>query len=117
LLLVIPLLSVLFSRFVQERIGTILLSALIAHSAWHWMLERGTTFSEYQLAMPIVDSIFLASLMRWAMLLLIIAGAVWAMYEVFRRFALIEPLSSYGPSDNRSDNLSDSLRNKKTRES
>ena len=73
------------------------------------MLERGTTFSEYQLAMPIVDSIFFASLMRWAMLLLIIAGAVWAMYEVFRRFALIEPLSSYGPSD--------SLSNKKARES
>ena len=113
LLLVIPLLSVLFSRFVQERIGTILLSALIAHSAWHWMLERGTTFSEYQLAMPIVDSIFFASLMRWAMLLLIIAGAVWAMYEVFRRFALIEPLSSYGPSDSLSNNLS----NKKARES
>ena len=51
--------------------------------------------------------------MRWAMLLLIIAGAVWAMYEVFRRFALIEPLSSYGPSDN----LSDGLSNKKPRES
>ena len=115
LLLVIPLLSVLFSRFVQERVGTILLSALIAHSAWHWMLERGTTFGEYQLAMPIVDSIFFASLMRWAMLLLIIAGAVWAMYEVFRRFALIEPLSSYGPSASPNDSPSDSPNNSDTK--
>jgi hypothetical protein len=96
LLLVIPLLGVLFSRFVQERVGTILLSALIAHSAWHWMLERGTTFSEYQLTMPIFDAVFLASLMRWAMLLLIVVAAVWVMYEVFRRFALIESFSSYG---------------------
>ena len=96
LLLVIPLLGVLFSRFVQERVGTILLSALIAHSAWHWMLERGTTFSEYQLTMPIFDAVFLASLMRLAMLLLIVVAAVWVMYEVFRRFALIESFSSYG---------------------
>jgi hypothetical protein len=60
------------------------------------MLERGTTFSEYQLTMPIFDAVFLASLMRWAMLLLVVAAAVWAMYEVFRRFALIESFSSYG---------------------
>src|SRR6056300_18125 len=96
LLLVIPVLNLLFKYLVDERIGTILLSALIAHSAWHWMLERGTTFSEYQLTMPIFDAVFLASLMRWAMLLLIVVAAVWVMYEVFRRFALIESFSSYG---------------------
>jgi hypothetical protein len=38
LILVIPVLNLLFKYFVKERIGAILLSALLAHSAWHWML-------------------------------------------------------------------------------
>lgn len=98
LLFVIPLLNLLFSRFVRERIGTILLSALVAHSAWHWMLERGANFGEYQLQMPIFDGVFLAALMRWGMLLLIIALAGWGLYELFRRLALVDPLSSYAQS-------------------
>ncbi len=95
LLLVIPLLNLLFSRFVRERIGSILLSALVAHSAWHWMLERGATFGEYQLQMPIFDAVFFAALMRWGMLLVVIAAAGWGLYELFRRFALVDSLSSY----------------------
>ncbi len=95
LLLVIPLLNLLFSRFVKERIGSILLSALVAHSAWHWMLERGATFGEYQLQMPIFDAVFFAALMRWGMLLVVIAAAGWGLYELFRRFALVDSLSSY----------------------
>ncbi len=95
LLLVIPLLNVLFARFVRERIGTILLSALVAHSAWHWMIERSANFAEYQLQMPIFDTIFWAGLMKWAMLLIIIVAIGWGLYELFRRFALVEPLTSY----------------------
>src|SRR5206468_7236894 len=36
----IPVLSVLFRFVVAERIGTIILSALIAHTGWHWMIDR-----------------------------------------------------------------------------
>ena len=33
--------SNLFFRFVvDERMGTIILSALVAHTGWHWMIER-----------------------------------------------------------------------------
>lgn len=96
LLLVIPLLNILFSRFVKERIGTILLSALVAHSAWHWMLERGATFGEYQLQMPIFDAVFFAALMRWGMLGVIIAAAGWGLYELFRRFSLVDSVTTYG---------------------
>jgi len=85
LLLVIPLLGVLF-RYVDERVGTILLSALIAHSAWHWMMERGELLSQYQFQMPIMDAQFFAGLMRWGMLAIIATGAVWGMYEIFKRF-------------------------------
>ena len=95
LILVIPLLNVLFKYFVRERIGGILLSALLAHSAWHWMLERGDQLSQYQFQMPIFDALFFAALMRWGMLLIIIAGALWGMYELFRRFSLIESFSNY----------------------
>lgn len=40
LLVLVPLLALLFRYVVAERIGTIILSALIAHTGWHWMLER-----------------------------------------------------------------------------
>lgn len=97
LMLVIPLLFVLFKYFVNERIGTILLSALIAHSAWHWMLDRGNQLGEYQFQMPILDGVFLASVMQWAMMLIIIGGVLWVMYEVFRRFSMVAAISTYAP--------------------
>jgi len=86
LLLVIPALTILFKYFVNERVGTILLSALLAHSAWHWMLERGNVLSQYQLQTPNFDAQFFAGLMRWGMLAIIATGAVWVMYEIFKRF-------------------------------
>ena len=98
LIIVIPMLNILFRFFVQERIGTILLSALLAHSAWHWMLDRGTSLTQFQLQMPILDSIFFSGLMRWGMLLILIALVLWGMYELFRRFSLVENVSSYGAS-------------------
>ncbi len=30
-----------FKHVVAERMGTIILSAFVAHTAWHWMLDRG----------------------------------------------------------------------------
>ena len=98
LILVIPLLKILFRFFVQERIGTILLSALLAHSAWHWMLDRGNSLTQFQMQMPILDSIFFAALMRWGMLLILIGLALWGMYELFRRFSLVENMMTYGAS-------------------
>ena len=100
LILVIPVLNLLFRYFVNERIGTILLSALLAHSAWHWMLERGTTLSLYQIQMPVFDSLFWAALMRWGMMFIIIAVALWAMYELFRKFSLIDSFSKFSHQNN-----------------
>ena len=100
LILIIPVLNLLFKYFVRERIGTILLSALLAHSAWHWMLERGTTLSLYQLQLPTFDVLFWAALMRWGMLLIIVVFVLWVMYEVFRKFSLIESFSSFSSREN-----------------
>jgi hypothetical protein len=98
LILVIPLLNILFRRFVKERIGTILLSALLAHSAWHWMLDRGTQLNQFQFQMPLLDTVFFVALMRWGMMLIIIAAVLWGMYELFRRFSLVESITRYGES-------------------
>lgn len=95
LVLVIPLLNILFKYFVDVRIGSILLSALVAHSAWHWMLERGETLNQYQFQMPAFDAQFFSALMRWGMMFIIIAGVLWGLYELFRRFSLIESVSGY----------------------
>ena len=100
LLLVIPVLNLLFKFFVRERIGTILISALLAHSAWHWMLDRGDTLGQYQFQMPIFDSLFFAALMRWGMMVIIIAAAIWAMFEIFKRFSLIGVGSAHKLQEN-----------------
>lgn len=94
LAITVPLLSVLFTYVVRERIGAILLSALVAHSAWHWMLERGNALLQYQFQWPAFDALLLASVMRWGMLLLVIAGALWALLELSKRLSPSEPKRS-----------------------
>jgi hypothetical protein len=85
LLLLIPLLGLLFRHVVAERVGVILLSALVAHTAWHWMTDRGAELVEHQFAWPTLDALMVASLMRWAMLALIVGGIAWAMHGAFGR--------------------------------
>ena len=81
----IPALALLFRYVVAERVGTILLSALVAHTAWHWMLERGAVLRRYELEWPTIDAAFALAAMRVLMLALIVAGAAWAMYGLYRR--------------------------------
>lgn len=79
----IPTLAILFRRVVAERVGTIILSALIAHTAWHWMSERWGQLRQYEFTLPTLDAAFLASAMRALMLLLIVVGVVWVLYGLF----------------------------------
>jgi hypothetical protein len=79
LALAIPILNFVFSQVVAERMGTIILSAFVAHTAWHWMLERGAALSKYSFEMPVFSAAFAASVMRVAMWVLIVVGAVWAL--------------------------------------
>ncbi len=82
----VPLLSWLFAaRRVPERAGIILLSALVAHTAWHWMLERLAILRQFRFTLPTLDPGFLASAMRALMLVLIAGGAGWMMVRITRR--------------------------------
>ena len=85
IVLLVPTLSVLFRYALAERAGTILLSALVAHTAWHWMSERGSQLMQFQFQprLPAFDLTLLVSAMRWGMLVLIIVLLVWLMSLVF----------------------------------
>src|SRR6516165_8775809 len=74
LLVLIPALDLLFKYVIAEWLGIIILSALIAHVAWHWMIERGERLAKFPF--PKIDAAFLASAMRGLMAMLIIALAV-----------------------------------------
>lgn len=82
ILSLVPALHLLF-RFVPERIGTIVLSALVAHTAWHWMTERGEILARFP--RPAVDAALFVDAMRWLMALLILAGTVWLVNGALRR--------------------------------
>jgi hypothetical protein len=82
LALMVPTLDLLFRFAVPERIGTIVLSALVAHTGWHWMIERGDRLRQFRLAWPIVDAALLASATRWLMLAVAAAGLAWLVYAV-----------------------------------
>ncbi len=85
IVLLVPALVVLFRFAVAERAGTILLSAVVAHTAWHWMTERGAQLMQFrfQPSLPTFDLSLLAAAMRWGMLALIIVLMVWLMSLVF----------------------------------
>ena len=84
LVVLIPALGLLFRYLVSERVGTIILSALVAHTAWHWMTERFEVLRKYHVEWPAMDAAFLAGAMRWMMLVVAAAGCYWLVFGVFR---------------------------------
>ena len=75
LVLFVPALEALFRFGVPERIATIVLSALVTHTAWHWTVERFDHLRRFD--WPAIDAALLASAMRWLILFVILAGLIW----------------------------------------
>jgi hypothetical protein len=84
LLVLIPLLDGLFRFVVAERMGTIILSALVAHTGWHWMLERGDRLRQFRFQSPVINAAPIARGVRWLLLVLIVAGLVWVVNKVIK---------------------------------
>jgi hypothetical protein len=82
IVLLVPALGLLF-RFVPERIGTIILSALVAHTAWHWMLERLERLRQFP--WPALDAAFLAGALRWLLLIALVGVALWLLNALLLR--------------------------------
>lgn len=86
LIVMVPFIHLLFKYALPERMGVILLSAIVAHWAWHWMEERFIGFIAYDLSLPALDRYFFAGLLQWGALLALSAGVLWLMQELFARY-------------------------------
>ncbi len=73
----IPALMALFRFVIAERLGTIILSALAAHTAWHWMVERWTQLIQFRFEWPAFDALWWAGALRYLMAIVVLAGLMW----------------------------------------
>jgi len=83
LLVLIPALDLLFQYVLPERLGIIILSAIVAHTAWHWMLERGDQLAKFPF--PKIDAALLASAMRGLIALLVLGAGVASLNALVKR--------------------------------
>ena len=82
LMLCIPALEVLFRFVLAERVGTIILSVLVAHIGWHWLAERAVIFSQYQIPWPALTVGFFLTLLGWLLTALIVGGLGWVAFRL-----------------------------------
>ncbi len=69
---------------INERLGIIIASALIAHTGWHWMREHSAELIQYQFTWPFWDVRLLMGSIKWLMLSLITLAAYWVMHGFVR---------------------------------
>jgi hypothetical protein len=92
LAIAVPLLGLLFTKM-SERAGTIVVSVLAGHTAWHWMTDR---FAALQLMpWPALDVALAASVVQWLLMLTIAGGAAWFLAGLLRK----KPLTAEFPEE------------------
>lgn len=79
-----PALALILRR-APARTITLAASILIAHTAWHWMLDRFALVRRFELRWPSLDAARWAGALRWALLLAIAAAAAWLLALVLDR--------------------------------
>ena len=89
LVILVPLLNVLFRYVVAEQVGTILLSALVAHTGWHWATERGGELLQYP--WPTLDTALLLTMVRMLIVMVAASAAAWLIFGVLLRKLGEEP--------------------------
>jgi hypothetical protein len=85
LVLLIPALGLLFRFVVAERLGVVILSALVTHTGWHWLVERWERLRQFRFVWPTFDALLLASAMRWLLVIVIAAALVWLIFTALQR--------------------------------
>jgi hypothetical protein len=101
LAVLLPALALLFRYVVAERAGTILLSALVAHTAWHWLIDRGNALRQYRFQLPVFGFAFFAWLLRGLILAVVVTATLWVMLKLSRRLvpsAAPAPVRESGPA-------------------
>jgi hypothetical protein len=69
----VPALIVLFRGAMSGRMGIIVISALIAHTAWHWMLDRAEVLWRTPWPQPSIPGLMI--LAQWVIAIALAAGA------------------------------------------
>jgi hypothetical protein len=87
LALFVPALNLLFRYVVAPRLGTIILSALVVHQAWHWMEDRWDALEQFR--WPVITRAGLVSALGWLTVLVSAAAVVWVVSLVTRRWEQI----------------------------
>ena len=82
LAVMLPVLALVRRYVLAERVGVIVLSALVGHTGWHWMIDRGETL--WKARWPKLDLAAFATLSRWAIGVL---AAVLVIRWIARRAA------------------------------
>jgi hypothetical protein len=77
LALAVPLLNVLFRYVVAERMGTIILSVIAGHTAWHWMIDRADVLRQFP--WPAITAAGLATAIGWLLAVVAILAAAWLL--------------------------------------
>jgi len=82
LAVMVPALLILFRFVIAERLGAILLSALVAHTAWHWTTDRWGSLRQF--GWPAFDAAALAGLLRLVMVLVVAGALAWMIDSLLR---------------------------------
>ena len=96
LLVFLAALALLSRTAVDPRLATIVLSVLVVHTAWHWMIERGTLL--WRVEWPVPDAEKVTTLSRWLLLFLLAGGLAWTVARRRRPVAFETPTAEEGPA-------------------
>lgn len=79
----VPALQALFRFGVRERMGVIVISALVAHTAWHWMTERWDALRQFPA--PTWDVWTPVFIVRLLLVIVAVAAIAWFLRVVTSR--------------------------------
>jgi hypothetical protein len=75
LCLFVPALNLLFRHVMPERMGIIVVSAIVAHQAWHWMVDRFTVLERFP--RPSLTAAGVRSALGWLSAAVGMAALLW----------------------------------------
>jgi hypothetical protein len=84
----VPALLLLFRGALAGRMGIVLLSAIVAHQAWHWMIDRGAVLLQTPWPRPTWQGVL--TLAQWVVAVIVAVAAVrllpkWIGRKVYPR--------------------------------
>lgn len=83
LLVLIPALDLLFKHATGQRLGIIILSALVAYRAWDWMIKRFEQLAQFPA--PALDLTFVIGAARGVMAVMVVAEGVVGLKMILSR--------------------------------